>query len=230
MFNVDESNCRKISKLVALIKLIDKYSNRVLSDSAFRLSLPNEIINCAERKDDKFSDILENNETMDAVTLISDYICDNISNNLSVFNKIKIGASNKEDLDKQILSDIERTTAELRDLENIEADSQYNPYTETYMYTESCDFTDEVISILDKEERISNNEYEEYYCKYCGDELIFINNMTAYCESCDSTFILDKLNNDFVDNNEFYEELIEDNFIDDEFEDEDCDADMPYDL
>lgn len=219
--NIDESNCKKVAELVALIKLIEKYPNKILEDNTFRLSLPSGIINLANKNNDFFNEILKNNENLDAMHIISDYICENIFYGLSNL-KMEIGGNDKEKLDNEILNDIEKTVNKTRFVDNIEINSRYNPYKDVYMHSELHDFTDDIANIFNEENIDRNDDIisEKYFCKYCGEELLFINNMNVYCETCDLAFTLDKINDIFV-NDHNIKNIVEDYNIQDDIKHDD---------
>jgi len=194
--NVDQSNCIRVAKLVTLAKFLSRNLEKALSNDTFRLSLPSKIMNSF--RNSEFINIIENNEIIDALELISELIYKHIVDDLVELNKMQIGISDKNILDENIIEDIDTMIEGIRSVKDIDTDLQYNEFNDTYTHTESCYFTDELLDLLNKKEVV------EYFCKYCNNELIFINNMTAYCEICDSTFILEKVDNELIDS-KFYE-------------------------
>jgi hypothetical protein len=191
--NVDSVNARRVIPIVAVYKVLSGFAEELLEDSSYRLGLSQAIRELSATFEGKSIDLLYEFDIKEALLKaaenVFDVISDDIASGQSKLIKHQIGLQSTCRYE-EVLIQYQQIVSE--DSAKITLQETYIEKFDKSMYTEVINFESDYKRIVENEDKETIDE-DCFYCRYCGDELVFLNETTAYCESCDKTMIVDRV-------------------------------------
>lgn len=194
--NVDDLNIRRIVPFVAALKVLMQHRETLLDGSGninhtFRLNLPSLCVERCKEKQAEIIEIVNSGSPKQALDRASDLIKDMIQEEIDAmgdkFFQDTCGQTDTEKLFEEDFKFIQQEQETALRSEKLTASVHLDDKFNKEFYCEHFDVKSDIDDVLDRDDIIDMDE-ESFYCKFCGDEIMFVTNSTAYCETCDITF------------------------------------------